>query len=109
MFKNIFFLLIYFCTLLLPQTTFACDPLGCLLIGKGQPLLVVAEAVSVGSDKLDIKIVLTFPQAKWAERIKSGEIVSLAEPKNIPEYFNINKHITIQVGKKYFLHLEKKR
>jgi len=107
MIKNIFFFLaISFCVFLITPKTYACDPLGCLLIGSKQDALILGEVMSVTDDSTDIKIIFVFPQNK-IKSLKEGDQIVV---KNITNTINLTEveSKSVTSGKKYLLSLNQK-
>ena len=78
MIKNIFFFLgISFCAFLIAPTTYACDPLSCLLGGHKQDTLILGEVMSAPDDMDNargIKIIFIFPQNQISSLKEGDEI-----------------------------------
>jgi len=104
--KNIFFFLgISFCAFLIVPTTYACDPLGCLLGGHKQDTLILGEVVSGVKNELDIKIIFVFPQ----NQVKSIEEGDQMKVRDIAKAIDLteSEFETITVGKKYLMSLNR--
>ncbi len=106
MIKNIFFFLaISFCAFLIAPTTYACDPLGCLLGGHKQDTLILGEITSAVDDTRDIKIIFVFPQNQ-VQSLKDGNNITV---RDILKTINFTEEEakTVTVGKKYLMSLNK--
>lgn len=107
MIKNIFlFLTISFCTFLIASTTYACDPLGCLLGGYNQDTLILGEVVAAKQASQDIKIIFVFPQNR-IQSLKAGDQIAVTDLQKAMNLIN-KENMPITVGKKYLMSLNKK-
>lgn len=104
MIKNIFFFLtISFCAFLIVPTTYACDPLGCLLGGHKQDTLILGEVTSIVDDEKDIKIIFLFPQNQISS-LHEGDIITV-KSFNKSASLSDEEDQTASEGKKYLMSL----
>jgi hypothetical protein len=82
-------------------TVFACDPLGCLLVGSKQDTLILGEVTSIGNNTRDIKINFVFPQNK-IKSLEEGDQITL-NTINLTDA----KSGELTTGKKYLMSLNK--
>lgn len=85
----------------------ACDPLGCMLIGK-QDLLVLGEVMVVNKNTVEIKINFVFPQSRLLKSVQIGQSIQMSTDSVIINAEGADMPKTVSVGKKYFLSLTKK-
>ena len=85
----------------------ACDPLGCMLIGK-QDLLILGEVTAVNKNIVDIRINFIFPQSRLLSSVQSGQSIQTHTDPSIINAGGANMAETVSIGKKYFLSLTKK-
>ncbi len=117
--RNIFFLVVIFCISLIAPTTYACDPLGCLLGGNKQDVVILGEVVSDSGDLQSVKIFFVFPQnpvkalkelvtlQNQGKTLKEGDQITVIGLQRVVNLTDEEAKL-ITTGKKYLMSLNKK-
>src|SRR3989338_1733410 len=109
MIKNIFFFLgISFCAFLIAPTTYACDPLSCLLGGHKQDTLILGEVMSAPDDMDNargIKIIFIFPQNQISS-LKEGDEIGVRNFEGEINFYTEEAKM-VAIDKKYVMSLNK--
>ncbi|MBU4339197.1 hypothetical protein KKB43_06840 [Patescibacteria group bacterium] len=117
--RNIFFLIVIFCVLLVAPTAYACDPLGCMFGGSKQDALILGEIMSESGDLRTVKVIFVFPEnpakalsefvslKNLGRTLKEGDQIVVTGLQRVVNLTDEEAKL-ITTGKKYLMSLNKK-